>query len=121
MKRKNTIVLIIFVVVSISAYILVSTTFINQRNYSKRAYASMYKNKPLIGGSGAKVTLVKLKQEPCSTPPVLSYKINRYLLLLNGGYAVRVEINTNMDGLLGPIIVYYNPFTKQPIGGVLRM
>jgi hypothetical protein len=121
MKRKNILILVILVVVSISAYIWVSTTFINQRYYSKRTYASMYKNNSLIDGNGAKVTLVKLKEEPCSTPPILKYKINRCLLLLNGGYAVRVEINTDMDDLLGPLIVYFNPFTKQPIGGVLRM
>lgn len=120
MKRRKIITVIIILIIA-SVYIWISTTYINKGNYSRRAYDQVYKNRPSSTTKAAKVTLVKLKDEPCTTPPGLVYKLNRYLLFLNGGHAVRVEINTDMDGLLGPIIVYYNPFTKQPVGSVLRM
>ncbi len=121
MKRKNIIIAIILVIVSASFYIWTSTTYINDMNYRKRAYDIGNNAKDILDWENAKVTLVKLDKEPCSTPQILTAKINRNLLLLNGGYAVKVEMHTEMDGLLGPYIVYFNPFTKQCIGGVLRM
>lgn len=121
MKRKNIIIAIILVIVSSSLYIWASTTFINEMNYRKRAYAIENYAKNILDWENAKVTLVKLDKEPCRTPQILSAKINRNLLFLNGGYAVKVEMHTDMDDLLGPSILYFNPFTKQCIGGVLRM
>ena len=109
------------VLVSLIIYIWASTTFINEMNYRKRAYAIENYAKNILDWKNAKVTLVKLEKEPCNTPQLFNAKINRFLLFLNGGYAVKVEMNTSSDGLLGPSILYFNPFTKQCIGGVLRM
>jgi hypothetical protein len=119
-KSKRIIITVIFVVVSVSIYILVSTIFINEMNYRIRAYAITNYAKNIIDWKVSNVALVKLEKEPCNTPRILSARIGRYLLFFNGGYAVKVEMHTNMDDLLGPEILYFNPFTKQCIGGVLR-
>jgi len=119
-KGKCIIAAVILLVAGIFIYIWSSTAFINEMNYRKLAYASANYDPGIIDREEAKVTLVKLTKEPCMTPPVFSAKFNRYLLLLNGGYAVKVEMRTEQDGLLGPIILYYNPFTRQYIGGAPR-
>ena len=119
-KRKSIIPIVMLVLVSVIIYIWTCSTFINEMNYRKRAYAIENYSKNIPDWKTGKVTLVKLEKEPCYTPQILSSKINRYLLFLNGGYAVRVEMNTDLDGLLGPSILYFNPFTKQCIGGAIR-
>ena len=53
--------------------------------------------------------------------PILSAKINNFLLFLNGGRVISVEFTTTDYGALGPIVLYFNPFTRQCIGGELRM
>lgn len=121
MKSKSIIITVMLAVISISTYVWISTTFINEMDYRERAYAIQNYDPNIIDWEEAKVTLVKLAKEPCITPPILNVRINRYLLFLNGGYAVKVEMRTKQDGLLGPSILYFNPFTKQWIGAVPRM
>ena len=113
--------LIALVFISIFIYIWASTTFINEMDYRSYAYALSNYSENILNWENAKVTLVKLETEPCITPNIISMKINRYLLFLNGGYAVKVEMRTNMDELLGPLIIYFNPFTRQYIGGAPRL
>jgi hypothetical protein len=69
----------------------------------------------------ADVSLINFNKSSAITPPVFSGKLNRFLLFLNGSRAVRVEFSTNQDGMLGPIVLYFNPFTKRCVGGDIRM
>jgi len=119
-KGKYTIIAVILAVTGIFIYIWSSTVFINEMNYRKLAYASVNYDPGIIGWEEARVAMVRLKEEPCMTPPVFGAKINRCLLFLNGGYAVKVEMHTELDGLLGPVVLYFNPFTKQYVGGAPR-
>ncbi len=122
-KRRSFVIFIavLLILIAASIYIWASSNFINEMNYRKQAYALHNYSTHVFDWEEAKVTLVKLAEEPCRTPNIFSAKINRYLLFLNGGYAVKVEMRTDMDDLLGPSILFFNPFTKQCIGGVLRM
>jgi len=120
-KGKIIVVTVIIAIVGIFIYIWASTSFINEMNYRKRAYAIQNYDTNIIDWEEAEVTLVKLAKEYCITPRIFSVRINRYLLFLNGGYAVKVKMHTKLDGLLGPSILYFNPFTKQYIGGAPRM
>jgi hypothetical protein len=43
-------------------------------------------------------------------------EFNLNLLMLNGGRAVHVMLHTDLDGLLGPIGIYFNPFTGVIVG-----
>jgi hypothetical protein len=43
-------------------------------------------------------------------------EFNLNLLMLNGGRAVHVMLHTDLDGLLGPIGIYFNPFTGVVVG-----
>ena len=121
MKRKIIIVAVIIAMAGIFIYIWASTAFINEMNYRKRAYALQNYDSNIIDWEEAEVTLVNLAEEYCITPRIFSVRVNRYLLFLNGGYAVKVKMHTKLDGLLGPSILYFNPFTKQYIGGAPRM
>jgi hypothetical protein len=116
MKRKIIIIAVILVVVSISIYIWASTAFIDEMAYRERAYVITNYDRNIINWEEARVYLVKLREEPCRTFRDLNARINRYLLFLNGGYAVKVEFRTYYDGVLGPLVLYINPFTKQLIG-----
>jgi len=120
-KSKIIFISVVLVAIGISFYIWKSTVFINEMYYRKYAYAIQNYDSNIIDWKEAKVTLVKLEKEHCKTPRILSAIINRYLLFLNGGYAVKVEMRTKLDGLLGPSILYFNPFTKQYVGAALRM
>lgn len=121
MKKKRIIVTILLVVAVLFIYIKISSTVINDNYYRKLAWETSNHGKTIISWQTAKVSLVNVKEKPIHVAPILSGKINKFLLLFNGGRAVRVEFSTTQDGLLGPIILYFNPFTKQCIGGELRM
>jgi hypothetical protein len=110
----------LLVLVAAFSYIWASTNIIDEMSYREQAYALQDYSPHIIDWEEAKVTLVKLADEPCITPNIFAAKANRYLLFLNGGYAVKVEMRTDIDGLLGPSVMYFNPFTKQYIGGALR-
>lgn len=121
-KRKSVVIfiLVLLVCIAVLSYIWASTYFIDEASYRERVYASLNYSSHIIDCEEAEVTLVKIADEPCITPNILAPKVNRYLLILNGGYAVKVVMHTDVDGLLGPVILYYNPFTKQYIGGAPR-
>lgn len=119
--KKGSLVIFIAVLLILIVYIWMSTNFIDEMYYRKQAYALNDYSTHVLNWEEAEVSLVKFADEPCHTPNIFSVKINRYLLFLNGGYAVKVEMRTDMDGLLGPSILYFNPFTKQYIGAVPRM
>jgi len=42
--------------------------------------------------------------------------VSRRLLFLNRNQAVRVVFRTGQEGLLGPLVVYVNPFTRAIVG-----
>lgn len=109
-------VFILLVAAAVFVHIRVSTVHIDETDYVKRAYAILSDTWNTVYSDVAEVSLVKLKKEKCITPPDIRGKINRHLIFLNGGYAVKVEIHTDLDGLLGPITLYFNPFTRQWIG-----
>ena len=119
-KSKIIIIAVILVVVGTAIYVWASTTYVNEMNYIKRAYAIHNQGAGNAWWDEAKVTLVKLKDESYITPSVFNAKFSRALLFLNGGYAVKVEVRTDMDGLLGPVLLDFNPFTQQYIGGAPR-
>ncbi len=107
--------------VIISVYVWASTVFIDEMNYTERAYSILEYEPNIIDWKYANVTLVKLGNEPCLTLNISSARINRYLLFLNGGYAVKVKIRTSMSNISGPSVLYFNPITKQLIGMAPQM
>jgi len=108
--------------VSIFIYIeIFSTIVINKNSYRKLAWELVNHNKTIINWETANVSLKNEKEMPIHVSAMLSAKINNFLLFLNGRRVIAVEFSTTDDGALGPIVLYFNPFTKQCIGGELRM
>lgn len=119
MKRKVKIAIVPIILVIMLSYIEISTHFVNELEYRRLAWELVNHDKHVNDWQQGKVSVVKLNKSNRVIP--LSGKINRFLLVLNGGYAVRVEFSTDQDGMLGPIVLYFNPFTKQCVGGDIRM
>ncbi|NIK79963.1 hypothetical protein FHS15_005147 [Paenibacillus castaneae] len=107
-------------VILIGAYIVISTTFINEKAYMKRAWDESNHNKHIINWEEGEVSTNSLQDKNIKQlfiPKRNTFaKINRSLLWINGNKAVRVLFHTDNEGLIGPITVYFNPFTKQVIG-----
>jgi hypothetical protein len=120
MKRKSIIVIALLIVVAVFVYIGISSTIINENYYRNLAWKMSNHDKAIINWETANVSKINLKETYIYTPLLFSCKLNRFLLFLNGGSAVRVEFRTTQDGYLGPIVTYFNPFTKQYIGSNLR-
>jgi hypothetical protein len=75
------------------------------------------------GWKDAEVEMVRgarLDVIPMSGWDGLWREFNLGLLMLNGGRTVHVVFHTGLDGLLGPIGIYYNPFTGVAVGYDLR-
>mgnify|MGYP000612573192 CR=1 FL=1 len=121
MKGKNIISTVLLIAAAMFIYIGISSILINENYYRELAWEVANHDKTIINWQTANVSLINVKENPIHTAPVLSAKINRSILILNGGHAVRIEFSTTNEGLLGPIVLYFNPFTKQCIGGDLRM
>jgi hypothetical protein len=122
MKRKSILIICLLIVVSIFFYIGISSTVvINKNYYRKLAWELVNHNKTIINWETANVSLKNEKETPMHVAPTLSARINNFLLFLNGGRVISVEFSTTHDDLLGPMVLYFNPFTKQCIGGDLRM
>lgn len=120
--RKRTVIICLLIVVSIFTYIGISSTIvINENSYRKLAWELVNHNKTIINWETANVSLRNEKETPMLVAPILSAKINNFLLFLNGRRVISVEFPTTDDGALGPIVLYFNPFTRQCIGGELRM
>lgn len=120
MKGKSIITVLLIAAVMFT-YIGISSILINESYYRELAWEVANHDKTIIDWQTADVSIINVKENPIHTAPVLSAKINRTILILNGGHAVRIEFSTTNEGLLGPIVLYFNPFTKQCIGGDLRM
>ncbi len=118
--RKKGVIIFLLILAAASIYIGLSSAVINKNYYRELAYKLENYHKTIIDWETADVSLIKVKDTPFDTPPIFSAKINRTLLFLNGGYAVRVELSTTQDDFFGPIVLFFNPFTKQCIGGYLR-
>ena len=122
MKRKQIVIICLLIVASIFTYIGISSTIvINENSYRKAAWELVNHHKTIINWETAKVSLKYEKDTRMLVAPILSAKINNFLLFLNGGRVISVEFYTTNDEYLGPVIFYFNPFTKQCIGGDLRM
>lgn len=121
MKKIIVIIGILVLVIAAFTYIQVASSHIDEGYYRKLAWEAVNHDKTVIDHEKAQVSLININKFPVNTPPVFSSKLNRRLLVLNGGRAVRVEFTTTMNGLLGPIVLYFNPFTKKCFGGDLRL
>lgn len=101
-----------------AAYITFSTMQINKEAYMKRAWAHLGPESRLESWKGGEVSVVSLGSSGPAIVPEdsISAEWNRQLLRLNGNRAVRVLFHHDQEALLGPMVVYYNPFTKQVIG-----
>jgi hypothetical protein len=126
MKNKKNVLILLFIIVGTGIYIWFSTMFINERTYRKLGWKASDYSDTIINWEEAEVKLVNLDRSPEVQERFLSYgdkwgKVNQSLLFLNGNNAVYVCFNTTQDGLLGPIGLYFNPFTKQIIGIDIRM
>ena len=116
------IVTCLLLIVSIAVYIGVSSNFIiNKSDFQNKAWDLIEHDSSVIDWENSKVSIINSKDTPMIVAPILSAKINNALLLLNGGRVVCVEFSTTNEGMLGPIVLYFNPFTRQCIGGQLRM
>lgn len=117
-RWEKAIVITVFGVISIFIYIWVSTTHINKMYYQEFTFKINNYAKNVIDWRNAPVTVVKFKDCMHNNPSILSAKISRALLFLNGGYAVRVEIHISGNGIDDFIPYYFNPFTKQCIAAI---
>jgi hypothetical protein len=122
MKRKSVFLMVILALaISSLVYIQISSRHIDKNYYRNLAWEVANHNETILDWKKADVSLININKSPANTPPVFSGKLNRFLLFLNGGRAVRVEFFTTQDGMLGPIVLYFNPFTKKCVGGDIRM
>jgi len=118
MKKKFILVIGLILVVGIFIYIGISTTNINEKTYKhlvevyltpKDTGVITYND--IFEGFKVSVSLVKLKDTYHTMYPDLTSRISQYLLFLNLGHAVQVE-------LYNPYFTthyYFNPFTKKLI------
>ncbi|MGZ9583019.1 hypothetical protein [Paenibacillus marinisediminis] len=124
MRLKKPLWFTITLVILIGAYIVISTTFINEEAYLKQAWDETNHDKHIINWQEGEVSINSLQEKSIKQlfipKPNTFAKINRSLLWINGNKAVRVLFHTDNEGLLGPIAVYINPFTKQVIGYDVR-
>ncbi|HKL80679.1 MAG TPA: hypothetical protein VJ888_09635 [Mobilitalea sp.] len=120
MRIRRIIIILVVIILATYIYIGLSSKVINERHYRERAWEVINQDENVLDWEKADVTLVKLKGVAVVAPSKTSAKIGRSLLLFNGGYAIQVSFSTTLDPLLGPIVVYFNPFTKQYIGSGLR-
>ncbi len=118
--NKIAVSLLIFIALIIID-IQVTSTFVNKRYYRELTWEMLEHHNTIIEWKKSDVSIVDIGKYHVHTPDIFTAKINRQLLFINGGRAVRVEIKTTNDGMLGPIVLYFNPFTKQCIGGELRL
>lgn len=120
MRFKKPLWIIFVLVILIAAYIVISTTFINEKAYLKRAWDESNHNIHIIKWQEGEVSINSLQETNIKQLFIpkrnTNAKINRSLLWINGNKAVRVLFHTDFEGLQGPITVYFNPFTKQVIG-----
>ena len=122
LKWKIIIVTCLLLIVSIIVYIGVSSNYIiNKSDFQSKAWELIQHDSTVIDWENSKVSIINSKDTPMVVAPILSAKINNALLFLNGGRVVCVEFSTTNQGLLGPIVLYFNPFTRQCIGGQVRM
>ncbi|WNQ11949.1 hypothetical protein MJA45_02500 [Paenibacillus aurantius] len=103
-----------------AAYITISTLLINKPPYLKHAWDEVRHSPHIENWQEGEVTAASLQEERFKqlflAKPTAWATINRHLLRLNGNHAIRVMFHTDNEGILGPITVYFNPFTKQVIG-----
>lgn len=121
MKIRKIAISILILVSLIIVNIAVTSTFVNKRYYRELTWDMLGRHKTIIDWKKSDVSIVDIYKHPVNTPDIFIVKLNRELLRLNGGRAVRVTISTTQDGMLGPVVLYFNPFTKQCIGGEIRM
>jgi hypothetical protein len=121
LKGKSIIITVLLIAAAMFIYIGISSTVINENYYRRLAYRVVNNDKTINNWETADVDLLNIKENPARTAPILSAKVNKFLLFLNGGHYVRVVFDTTQDSLIGPIVLYFNPFTKQCFGGALRM
>ena len=122
MKWKIIIVTCLLLIVSIVVYIGVSSNYIiNKSDFRSKAWELIQHDSTVIDWENSKVSIINSKDTPMIVAPILSAKINNALLFLNGGRVICVEFSTTNEGMLGPIVLYFNPFTRHCIGGQLRM
>jgi len=119
-KKSVWIALPLILVVIAVAHIIISTTFINEKSYLKRAWDEAGQSKHILNWQDGEVSVISLQDKRIKQlfipKRTAIAKFNRYLLWGNGNKAVRVLFHTDNEGLLGPITVYFNPITKQVIG-----
>ena len=122
LKCKIIIVPGLLLIVSIAVYIGVSSNFIiNKSDFQNKAWDLIEHDSTVIDWENSKVSIINYKDTPMIVAPILSAKINNALLFFNGGRVVCVEFSTTNERMLGPIVLYFNPFTRQCIGGQIRM
>lgn len=121
MKAKRVIISILVLIFLMLIDIGISSTIINKRYYRELAWETVNRDGTVTDWKNAEVSFVDIETATVYIPETISANINRKLLVLNGGRAVRVEMHTTRDGMLGPIVLYFNPFTKQCFGGGIRL
>lgn len=116
-KWKKIITAITLAAVGIFIYIWASSTHINEQYYRVLAFKTeSYNYDIVLDWRRAPVTVVKFNDTKHDDSSVLSVKISRALLFLNGGYAVKVEESV-YTGKFEKTSLYFNPFTKKYIAG----
>lgn len=116
-KIKVLLTIFLGVIFVTAIYIACSTIYINGDMYRKVAWDYVKHDKTIINWNNGSVEKIELPSDRyLINPHKQSGNINRVLLNLNGNQAVKVTFNTELDALLGPSIIYINPFTKQVIG-----
>jgi hypothetical protein len=106
-------------------YCNLATWFYNPDVFARRAWTSatseqggesgtMREQLLAAGWEAAEVEMVKGHNTGMTLDPWQEFNLN--LLMLNGGRAVHVMLHTDLDGILGPIGIYFNPFTGVIVG-----
>ncbi|MFD2615699.1 hypothetical protein [Paenibacillus gansuensis] len=102
------------------AYIVISTTHINEQFYLKRAWDEADQSNHILNWQEGEVSVIALHDKRIKQlfipKPTANANFSRRLLWINGNKVVRVLFHTDNEGLLGPITVYFNPITKQVVG-----
>jgi hypothetical protein len=116
-KYRTVVIIVLGIVVITTIHIVSSSKLINKGNYRKSAWEYTKHDKTIIDWDKASVDIIKLPpSKSLALSQINKVRFNRILLNLNGNQAVRVTFHTEMDVIVGPLVIYYNPFTKQVIG-----
>lgn len=114
------------IAITLSLYIGYCTNTVEKNIYRSIAWNYIEHNSSILDWENSAVELVGLSpkkfifQGSINGSFYFSSRVNRLLLRLNGNHAVKVTFKTRLDSLLGPEVIYVNPFTKSVIGVEIR-